>query len=193
MEGPRRKGVVPTRASGVSAKLPSSRVSSNLLSRAASHARDSSIDDDVSLTSLRFSDRFDETTTIGCEIPLATTDPIQASPPVVCLFLLTTTHRIESPALVSPRIAPLLPATRKHIYTATPWSDFPQLLLVFLPPSSSKISLNSQCELTSLDSRLRLSTPRLDSTINTFITKQHFNFAPAASQILVVLSSQQPT
>lgn len=179
MEGPRRKGVVPTRASGVSAKLPSSRVSSNLLSRAASHARDSSIDDDVSLTSLRFSDRFDETTTIGCEIPLATTHPIQASPPVVCLFLLTTTHRIESPALVSPRIAPLLPATRKHIYTATPWSDFPQLYFVFPSSSSSKI-FSQLSVIDSLDSRLRLSTPRLDSTINTFFTKQHFNFAPAA-------------
>lgn len=49
--------VVPTRASGVSAKLPSSRVSSNVPSRAASHARDSSIDDDVSLMGLRFIDR----------------------------------------------------------------------------------------------------------------------------------------
>jgi hypothetical protein len=55
------------------------------------------------------------------------------SPPVVCLFLLTTTHRIGSTALVSPCIALLLPATRKHIYTAAPWSDFPHFISSSLP------------------------------------------------------------
>lgn len=54
MEGPRRKSR--DARVGCFGETPV-RVSSNVPSRAASHARDSRMDDDVSLTSLRFIDR----------------------------------------------------------------------------------------------------------------------------------------
>jgi hypothetical protein len=136
---------VPPRASGVSAKLPTSRVSSNVPSRAASHAQhrrrrvvdESAFHRPVTDNAMRLQRP-------GVRVLWRRPIRSKRSPPVVCSILLTTTHRIESTALVSPRIALLLPATRKHIYTATPWSDFPQIFVVFPSSSSSKISLNSQ-------------------------------------------------